>query len=175
MKHQITDKRGDTYTLRIAESSDLPTLNKIYNMAIRSRRCTGHMEEFGENDRKDWFSAHTPEKYPIYVAERDGRIVGYIHISPYIERQAFAGDVEITYYLDFDFCGMGIGSEMMDFMLKETKRLGYTHVIGTLLSLNEKSISLLEKFGFKKWGCLPDIMNMGDGVICDFLIYGLKL
>lgn len=175
MKHQILDRDGKEYSLRIAKREDLSRLNEIYNEAIRTRRCTGHMVEFAPEERLDWFLAHPEDKYPIYVCETDGKIIGYVHISPYKERHAFEGDVEITYYLDFDHHGLGIGSAMMDFMLKRTKELGYEFVIATLLSLNEKSIGLLEKFGFSRWGRLPQIMNMGGGTRCDFLIYGLKL
>lgn len=175
MKHLINDKNGTEYSLRIAEIDDLAALNSVYNESIRTRRCTGHMVEFAPNDREDWFYAHPADKFPIYVCECHGKIVGYIHISPFKERHAFAGDVEMTHYLDFEHQGKGLGSAMLDFMLKRTKELGYEFVIATLLSLNEKSIALLEKFGFSQWGRLPSIMNMGDGVRCDFLIYGLKL
>ena len=175
MKHLISDKKGIEYTLRIAEIDDLAAMNSVYNEAIRTRRCTGHMVEFAPCDREDWFYAHPADKFPIYVCECEGKIIGYIHISPFKERHAFAGDVEVTYYLDSKHQGIGIGSAMMDFMLKKAKELEYEFVIATLLSLNEKSIGLLEKFGFSRWGTLPEIMNMGNGVRCDFLIYGLKL
>ena len=175
MKHLICDKNGREYSLRIAEIDDLIAINDVYNQAIRTRRCTGHMVEFAPNDREDWFYDHPSDKFPIYVCESEGKIIGYVHISPFKERHAFAKDVEITYYVDFAYQGIGIGSAMMDFMLKKSRELGYEFVIGTLLSLNEKSIGLLEKFGFSLWGRLPSIMNMGDGVRCDFLIYGLKL
>ncbi len=175
MKHLFSDKNGIGYSLRIAEIDDLATINGIYNQAIRTRRCTGHMVEFAPSDRKDWFYDHPADKFPIYVCETDGKIIGYVHISPFKERHAFAGDVEITYYLDFEHQGLGIGSAMMDFMLDKSRELGYEVVIATLLSLNEKSIGLLRKFGFSQWGRLPEIMNMGNGVRCDFLIYGLNL
>ncbi len=175
MKHLICDKNGKEYSLRIAKKEDLASMNEVYNEAIRTGRCTGHMVEFAPNERLDWFNAHPEEKYPIYVCECEGKIIGYVHISPYKERHAFALDIEITYYLDFRYHGLGIGSAMMDFMLKKAKELGYEFVIATLLSLNEKSIGLLTKFGFSQWGRLPQIMNMGGGIRCDFLIYGLKL
>ena len=175
MKHLICDKNGREYSLRIAEIEDLSEINGIYNQAIRTRKCTGHMVEFAPDDRKDWFYDHGADNFPIYVCETDGKIIGYVHISPFKERHAFSGDVEITYYLDFAYQGLGIGSAMMEFMLGKSRELGYEFVIATLLSLNEKSIGLLQKFGFEQWGRLPKIMNMGNGVICDFLIYGLKL
>ena len=175
MKHLISDKNGKEYFLRIARIDDLAVINAIYNEAIGTRRCTGHMVEFAPQDRTDWFYDHPQDKFPIYVCENEGKIIGYIHISPFKERQAFSGDVEITYYIDFLHQGLGIGSAMMSFMLEKSKELGYEFVIATLLSLNEKSIGLLTKFGFSQWGRLPSIMNMGEGVRCDFLIYGLKL
>lgn len=171
----MIDKQGENFEIRLAVHDDLVAMTEIYNMAIRSRRCTGHMIEFDASEREEWFSEHSCEKYPIYVAEMGGKVIGYVHISPYIKRQAFNGAVEITYYLDFSYRGRGVGTALCDFMLRKCRRLGYDAVIGTLLEINKESIGLLEKFGFELWGRMPQIIDMGNGNICDFVIYGLKL
>ncbi|MBQ8207371.1 MAG: N-acetyltransferase [Clostridia bacterium] len=171
----MTDNLGRIFEIRPACRSDLSAMTEIYNKAIRSRYCTGHLEEFSETDREEWFHEHSNKRYPLYVAEMEGGVIGYVHISPYIKRQAYDDTCEITYYLDFDYHGRGIGSALVEYILDKARKNGFRTVIGLICSINQQSIGLLKKFGFKLWGTVPDVMDMGHGNIYSLVIYGLKL
>jgi phosphinothricin acetyltransferase len=43
-----------------------------------------------------------------------------------------------------------------------------------LIQNNEGSIKLLEKFGFERWGCMPEIVEF-KGDKFDHLYYGLHI
>ncbi len=43
-----------------------------------------------------------------------------------------------------------------------------------LLDINSTSVRLLEKFGFTRWGHMPDVADI-DGRECGHLIYGLRV
>ena len=148
--------------IRRALPSDLERLTEIYNQAILARDCTCHLETFTAYERKDWLIEHMGEKYPLLVCVLDRKIVGYAHLSPYKDRQAFDGAVEVTYYLDYDYRRQGLGSLLMEKLLSEAEKLGYKTATASIIGSNTASERLLLKYGFKEWGRLPKIADFGD-------------
>ena len=59
-------------------------------------------------------------------------------------------------------------------MIADCNRLGIKNLFALLLEVNKKSSLILERFGFKKWGFMPDVVNL-YGVRCGHLIYGRKV
>jgi phosphinothricin acetyltransferase len=159
--------------IRKANIADLPALKNIYNQAINARFCTGDLDCFTKEERLAWFELHNNKKTPIFVYEMDDIILAYSYISAYRPgRLAFEGIGEISYYVDFNYHGKGIGSKLVEHMLSEAPKLGYKHLLAILLDCNVSSIFLLEKHGFARWGKLPDIANI-ESKICSHLYYGL--
>lgn len=148
--------------IRKAQPSDLERLTEIYNQAILKRDCTCHLETFTPQERVSWLHEHESERYPLFVCVLDGKTVGYAHLSPYKTRQAFDSAVEVTYYLDYDYRRRGLGSLLLELLLKEAKRLGYRTATASIIGSNIASEKLLLKFGFEEWGRLPQIADFGD-------------
>ena len=147
--------------IRPAVSADLPRLTEIYNEAIRTGRCTGDTREFTEEERLPWFLEHQDPAYPLFVFARDGEVLGYLYLTAYRKgRGALEGAVEVSYYLDFRVHGQGIGSRLLSHGIDAARSLGYHTLLAILLSCNQRSIALLQKFGFERWGCLPDIAEI---------------
>lgn len=162
-------------TIRLAIQEDLQAMTDIYNQAIVRKRCTADTKTFTLLQRQGWFDAHQNEAYPLWVYEIDGKIAGYLYLSGYRPgREAMIKTVEVSYYLDNAFQGHGIGTKFLDFGIKQAKALDYKTLVAILLSCNIPSIRLLEKFGFKEWGRMPEIADF-DGSVFDHLYYGLKL
>lgn len=159
--------------IRLAQLSDLKTLTDIYNQAILSKRCTADMDTFTPEERMNWFLDHQNEKYPLYVYEIEGKVVGYVTLSSYRPRRAFEKTAEVSYYIDFEHHKMGIGNELLTFTIDAARNLGYKTLIAILLGVNKGSIGLLTKHGFEKYGEIPDIADFGD-YVCSHLYYGLK-
>jgi len=158
-----------------AKMTDLPFIVDIYNQAIRSNIATGDLTEFAVEHRKDWFNKFDSEMYPIYIAEIEKKVVGYCTISPYRpNREAMSTIAEISYYVDYSYHNQGIGSKMLEYAVSDCNRIGKESLLAILLDINTKSIVLLKKFKFKKWGHLPDVINI-KGKKCGHLIYGLKI
>ncbi len=162
-------------TIRIANIDDLPFIVDIYNQAIRSKSATGDMNEFTVDERIIWFNKFDADKYPLYVAQQNDKVVGYATLSPYrAGRQAMSKIAEISFFVDNFFQRMGIGSALVKHAISDCKRLGKDNLLAILLDINPDSISLLKKFNFEEWGRLPDVIDFGK-FRCDHLIYGLNL
>ncbi len=161
--------------IRWPVDSDLPELVDIYNQAIRSGVATGHTQEFENVDRMNWFKNHDQSDYPIYVLELDHKIIGYGSLSPYRKgRQAMRTIAEVSFFLDEAYSGQGYGSVLLMKIIEDCPRLKIKTLLAILIDINEKSIGLLEKFGFQKWGHIPDVIEFEDKT-CGHLIYGLKI
>lgn len=163
-------------TMRPVEQGDIPFLTKIYNQAILAGGCTCDTELVSEDNRQNWLREHekTP-RYPIMICEEDGKVVGYAYFTAYRPGRKAVGHVaEVSYYLDFAVHGRNIGSFMLKEMLKIAERLEITVLIAILLDCNQASVALLEKYGFREWGRLPQIVQFESGTV-DHLIYGRRL
>ena len=161
--------------IRFANSADLPFIVEIYNQAIRSKKATGDLTEFSLEQRIDWFNKFDNEKHPLYIAEIDNKVIGFCTISPYRPgREAMSSVAEISYYIDYSYHNQGIGSKILEYVIKDCNRIGIENLLAILLDINRESVGILEKFNFKEWGYFPDIINI-NGKKCGHLIYGLKL
>jgi len=165
---------NQNFNIRFANYSDLADIVVIFNQAVRAR-VNGSLKEGTVESRSKWFSEFSQNEYPIYVAEQNNRVVGYCYLSRYRSgRQAMNKTAEISYYIDYNHHKQGIASALIKHAINDCKRVNKNNLLAILLDKNKPSISILEKFGFKQWGCFPDIVDL-DGEICSQLIYGLKL
>ena len=160
--------------IRLAALTDLPSLVEIYNQAIASRTATADTVPFTVETRRGWFDAHAPDAYPIYACETDDQVVGYLSLSPYRDRPALSRTAEVSYYVDYAWHGRGIGSALMEYALANCARINKKVLLAIVLEWNKGSIKLLEKFGFEKWGYLPEVAEF-DGCLCGQLYYGRKV
>ncbi|MBT3208491.1 MAG: N-acetyltransferase [Bacteroidetes bacterium] len=161
--------------IRLANNKDLFQINEIYNQSIPSRTSTADLEPISIEDRKKWFAEHNNYKYPIFVAENEEMILGWISLSPYRPgRMALQYVAEVSYFIHEDFQNLGLGSELLDFVINNSHKYEIKNLIAILLEHNIQSIKLLEKFGFEKWGHMPNIANF-DGEEYGHLYYGLKI
>ena len=161
--------------IRIANENDFADIIAIYNHAVDEKFATADTEYVTLESRKEWFAQHSLDTYPIYVAEENNEIVGWCSLSPHRPgRKALRRIAEISYYIHKDHRRKGIANSLITHTIISAKALGFNNLISILLDLNKTSIYILEKFGFEKWGHLPNVAEI-DGVICGQYIYGRKL
>ncbi len=164
-----------TMPIRIANPNDLKQIITIYNQAIAEGNCTADTHSLTVAERQDWFASHSPKKYPIFVTEEDGIITGWCSLSAHRKgRMALQNVAEISYYVDKNHRGKGVGRQLLQHALQEAPKLGLHNLFAILLDINLLSVTLLEKNGFSKWGHLPDIAEFPDKT-CGQYIYGRKV
>jgi len=162
-------------TIRPSTTKDIAEIIKIYNHAVDEKFATADSEHVTIESRKDWFAQHSPDTYPIYVAEEKSEIIGWCSLSPHRPgRKALRTVAEISYYIHKDHRRKGIANLLINHTLESAKALGFKNLISILLDLNKPSIHMLEKFGFEKWGHLPHVAEI-EGVVCGQYIFGKRL
>lgn len=146
----------------------------IYNQSIASKRSTADLSPVRPEERKGWFEQHTREKYPIFLAEGDGRVVGWCSLSAYRPgRMALRFTAEISYFIDKDFQRQGLATALIEQALAACPSLKIKNLFAIVLESNEGSVRLLERMGFQKWGFLPRVADF-DGQEYGHLYYGKR-
>ncbi len=161
--------------IRIAKIEDIKEIVEIYNQAVLEKFATADTDVLTIESRIDWFNNHHPEKYPILVYEKDGKVLGWCSISPYRPgRNALRYTTEISYYIHKDFRRQGIANTLITESIIYSRRINLKTLFAIVLDRNIGSIKLLEKFGFEKWGHLPNVADF-DGEECGHLYFGLRI
>ena len=161
--------------IRIARQEDIGKIVEIYNQAIPTHKSTGFISLLTVEDIRDWFDKHKPDFYPIFVAEIDDKVVGWNSISAYREKRlAFRFCAETSYYVDKGFHGQGIASLMLEHVISVCESLQIKTLIAYILEQNAPSIGLMRKYGFERWGFLPNIADF-DGKEFAHTIYGKRI
>lgn len=161
--------------IRIFTADDLEAIIKIYNHAVDEKFATADTEYVTVESRTEWITQHSSDSYPIYVAEENDEVIGWCSLSPHRPgRKALRTVAEISYYIHKDHRRKGVANSLITYTIEKAKQLGFNNLITILLDLNKPSIHILEKFGFEKWGHLPNIAIL-DGTTCGQFIYGKKL
>jgi len=143
--------------LRDAAPADLPAINDIYNHYVHHSTCTYQLVPESLADRQAWFVAHSPERYPVIVAEFDGRVVGWGSLSKFHARAGYDGTVEASVYIAHDFHRRGLGRTILQSLIERARAAGFHVLIGGASADQGPSIALQESLGFERVGCLKEV------------------
>jgi phosphinothricin acetyltransferase len=149
----------------LARREHLPAVAAIYNQAVAERWATADLDLKPERHFEDWWLAHPPDAYPVYVGEEDGRVLGWCSVSAYRPgRAALRGVAEVSVYVDAGQRGRGVGAALLRHALSDAPRIGKRILFAIVIDGNEASLALLRRHGFERWGFLPDVVDV-DGVL----------
>ena len=157
--------------IRDAAEADLPAIIDIYNAATATRISTALFGPVSVEERLPWFHRHSPDEFPLWVADIEGQIAGWLSFHEFIRRPAYRGAVEISIYVHEKFRRRGIGRALLDEAIAEAPRLKVRALLGYVLGHNEASLRLFEQAGFEQWGRLPRLARF-ESVERDSVIVG---
>lgn len=152
-----SDEVGQSMTIvRRPYSRDFPAMLEISNWATCHTTANFRIEA---ETLEHWvqLSQGKPEIYPWFVAERDGRVVGFAMASPFKDRCGFAPTAEVTVYVHPDHVGTGIGSALYQKLIPTLAAQGFQSLIAVMTVPNTGSERLHEQFGFRKVGVLSRV------------------
>jgi len=160
-------------TLRRAQKRDLERIVEIYNSAVPSRISTADTEPVSVQSKLSWFNKHN-EKRPLLVYENNGEVIAWVSFEDFYGRPAYHLTAELSLYVDKRYRSQGLGTKLLSDAIALSSNLGINNIVGFVFSHNKASLKLLFKFGFEKWGELPEIAEM-DGQLYSLTIMGLKV
>lgn len=164
----------DKVVVRDAVIDDLPSIVDIYNSTIKGRMVTADLEDVTVESKKEWFCGHNPDKRPMWVAEYNGRVAGWLSFQSFYGRPAYNKTVEISIYISEDYRRMGLGHLLIQRAIDRAPELNITTILGFIFGHNKPSLNLFYSYGFKDYGVLPGIADM-DGILRDLVIVGKRI
>jgi phosphinothricin acetyltransferase len=134
---QVRDLRPD----------DWPEVARIFEEGIATGNATFETEV---PSWEAWDAAHLPEHR--LVAEREGRVAGWVALVPVSPRRCYAGVAEISAYVGEEARGRGIGAELLAAVIDSSERDGIWTLQTGVFPENTPSLGLLRRFGFRELG-----------------------
>jgi phosphinothricin acetyltransferase len=142
--------------IRKATTDDLVAITEIYNQAILTTTATFDTEPKNLEEQKVWFESHGP-KYPVLVAEEDGKVIGWSSLSKWSDRCAYSDTAEISLYINEKERGKGIGRKLLEAIIREGEKTEIHSIMARIAEGNEASIHLHEKAGFEHIGIMKEV------------------
>jgi phosphinothricin acetyltransferase len=125
-------------------SEHWPEVARIYGDGIATGNATF---ETDVPSWEAWDEAHLAEHR--LVAERDGRVVGWIALGRVSPRECYAGVAEVSAYVAEEARGVGVGIELLAALVESSERGGIWTLETGVFPENEASLGLLQRFGFR--------------------------
>ena len=140
-------------TLRHAERDDLEGITQIYNHYVRHSIATFDTQPFASAARMDWFvhySMGTPHQ--LWVAERNGALLGYASSSAFRPKPAYDTSVETSIYLHPDRQRAGIGTLLYRHLFEKLAPFPVHRAFAGIALPNPGSVALHRAFDFELAG-----------------------
>ena len=160
-----------TLVHRIAKQENLPQIVEIYNSTISSRMVTADTTPVSIESRVSWFEEHNPEFRPLWVVEIENNVAAWLSFSDFYGRPAYSKSSELSLYVHEGFRKRGLGSYLLKQAIAEAPALQVGTLLGFIFGHNFPSLSLFTRYGFSRWGELPQVAVL-DGVERDLVIVG---
>lgn len=135
--------------IRKAIPEDAQAIVSIYNYYVENTTITFETNPVSAEEMADRI-ADISGKYPYFVYEEAGKIVGYCYVSSWKKKAAYNKTVESTIYIDKDFQGKGTGRMLMNKLIDELRKKSFHAIIACITIPNPISVKLHEEFGFKQ-------------------------
>ena len=150
--------------IRQMQGSDLDSVLQIYGEGLETKCATF---ETSIPSRESWNKEH--HLTLRYVAELESKVLGWVALSPVSTRYVYRGVGEISIYISISARGKGIGSLLMEKMIQESEKEGFWTLQTSVFAINESSLALHQKMGFRIVGTREEIAQR-DGEWRDTVI-----
>lgn len=104
------------------------------------------------------------------VAYNDGKVLGWIALSPASSRCVYSGVVEVSIYIRKDFRGNGIGKALIKEAIKQAENNNIWSFYSAIIRENVPSIELHKNCGFREIGIREKIARLKNGKWSDTVL-----
>jgi phosphinothricin acetyltransferase len=156
---------GPAITIEPMQPSDWPDVERIYEDGIATGLATFETEA---PTWDGWDASHRAECR--FVARRDGRVVGWVALSRVSRRHVYRGVAELSVYVAEDARGIGVGTALLGAVIPASEGAGIWTLQAGVMAVNEPSLALHEKMGFRRVGVREGFGQDVNGVWHDVVL-----
>jgi phosphinothricin acetyltransferase len=139
--------QADDVVIRLAERRDAPGIRAIYNRFVAESTALFDLVPRTLDEQVEWIDEHSGG-HPAVVAVAGDDVVGFGSLSPFKPRPAYATTVENSVYLLEEYQGRGIGTRVLDELIRLAQAHGFHSIIARITGDNDASIALHASCGF---------------------------
>lgn len=137
-------------TIRSAGENDLPEILDIYNDIILTTTAVYQYTPQTLDMRRAWYDTKRKDGHPVFVAESEGKIVGFSSYGPFRAWAAYKYTVENSVYVVSEQRGKGIGKLLLAPLIQAARENDLHAIIAGIDGSNAASIKLHQSFGFEQ-------------------------
>jgi phosphinothricin acetyltransferase len=160
--------------IREAVEKDLMDILEIYNDAILNTTAIYAYKPHTLDDRKQWYEKKKEDGHPLLVFEQNDKVIAFATYGSFRSYPAFKYTIEHSVYVHKDYRNLGVGKKLLKELIDIANRDEYATMVACIDSLNENSIKIHEKFGFKYSGTVTKA-GFKFGKWLDLAFYQLDL
>lgn len=155
---KISDNKELGYlvmVIRNMEKEDWKEVLEIYRQGIESGIAT-----FQEKlpTWEEWDRKHIDRCRLVSIS--DGFITGWAALSSTSSMEAYNGVAEVSIYINKNYRGLGVGTLLLNKIIKESENNGFWTLQSLIISKNTSSLELHKKCGFRVLGVREKIAKM---------------
>ena len=141
--------------IRLANESDLPAVNAIYNHYVPISTTTYDIEPMTLESRQRWFAGREPI-HPVTIAYLDdapsNEIVGWGSLHTFRNKPGYRLTVENSVYVHPDRQRLGVGSALLLDQIARARALRLHAMVAGIDAEQTASLALHYKHGFREVG-----------------------
>jgi L-amino acid N-acyltransferase YncA len=145
---------------RDATTIDVPAISALYNATVSTTTVAWTEEHESVATRQSWLEDHQAAGHPVLVAEVDGHVVGFAAYDDFRNTTKWPGyrfTVEHTIHVEAEHQSAGVGSLLLQALLRRAMTAGKHAMIGAIDGENAGSIRFHERHGFVQVARLPQV------------------
>lgn len=133
--------------IRELHFTDWKSIKEIYESGILTNLATF---ETTAPDWDKWNNAHLT--FARIVAIVDNEVIGWAALSPVSNRCVYGGVAEVSVYVSDKVKGRGIGTQLLQYLIKESEKNGIWTLQSGIFKDNLASLKIHETAGFRVIG-----------------------
>ncbi|MDZ7628029.1 MAG: N-acetyltransferase family protein [Parvularculaceae bacterium] len=144
--------------IRYARLSDALGFNAVYNPFVLETPTTFETTPIDDAARRRWLEARLANpRWPVFVAEEAGVVVGFANASAYDERAAYETSVKVSVFLAPAAQGKGVGAALYETLFEALSTADVHRAYAGIVAPNPASVRLHKRFGFNHVATLDEV------------------
>ena len=154
------------FNIRTMKKEDWDSVVDIYMQGIRTQKATFQTEP---PEYEEWDQGHLNVGRLVAVDKQD-KVIGWIALSPTSNRCVYKGVAEVSVYISESCRKNNAGYKLMNRAIEESEREGIWTLQSGIFAINEASIALHIKCGFRVVGIREKIGRDINGIWQDTVL-----